>query len=140
MENLDKNLISKSNYVSPTQLLLNYFDNVGGRVEYNNLFLALDMVVNSLNKENIRTNVFFRGCRSDGNIRGVTISNELWYWVSNGFIKEVHEGDEDVDDEFKKNIFFLEFTDKAKILLSHDIIEEILKKTISSTVSIISKK
>jgi len=152
MVDLKRDLYFKSEFVNPTQLLINYLDAVGGRAEYNNLFLALSKIENFLNKKNIRTNLVFRGCRSDGNIRGETISNELWYWISNGFIKEVYERDKNYGDKAKENIIILEFTEKARNLLSHENIksqinwnlpdstEKILKDAISSAISNVFEK
>ncbi len=141
----------KGNSITPTQLLLNYLCAVGGKEEYNKLLLALDEIVVSLNKKHVRNNVVFHGCRTNGNIRGETISNELWYWISNGFIKERYENYEDIDKSIKSKLY-LEFTEKANNLLCQKNIEnqfnrnlpkklrEFLNQIIHSTISSISEK
>ena len=76
------------------QLLFNYLSLSGGSVEYNALLRDLWEITIILEKKNVHCPMVFHGCLKDGNVRGETVSNELWYWVSNGFIEPEHDGAE----------------------------------------------
>ncbi len=129
MQNSEKIEPTESININPTQLLFNYLYAVGGQTEYEKLFSDLDEIVIALKNENIKSTVVFHGCREDGNIRGQTISNELWYWISNNFIEHKH----------KREKIFLKFSDKIKPEIQQNINWNLSEKTISILNDIIAK-
>lgn len=142
MNEINDSMPSESKFINVSQLLLNYLCLVGGRQDYDKLLLALDEIVISLNKKKAIRNIVFHGCRKDGNIRGETISNELWYWISNGFINQK---------SIEENKILIEFTEKARILFCKEKLDSeinqslsnqtkmILRETINSTIDSLSK-
>lgn len=130
MQNSKKIDPTESVSINPTQLLFNYLYATGGKTEYARLFSDLDEIVIALKNEKIKSNVVFHGCRTDGNIRGETISNELWYWVSNNFIDHKHEREK----------IILEFSDKIKPEIRQHINWNLSEKTISILNDVITKK
>ncbi len=142
MNELNNSMPSENKFINASQLLLNYLCLVGGRQDYDKLLLALDEIFISLNKKKVIGNIVFHGCRKDGNIRGETISNELWYWISNGFINQK---------SVEENKILVEFTEKARILFCKEKLDSeinqslsnqtkmILRETINSTIDSLSE-
>ncbi len=142
MNELNDSMPSENKFINASQLLLNYLCLVGGRQDYDKLLLALDEIFISLNKKKAIRNIVFHGCRKDGKIRGETISNELWYWISNGFINQK---------SIEENKILIEFTEKARILFCKEKLDSeinqslsnqtkmILRETINSTIDSLSK-
>ena len=130
MQNSKKIDSSESISINPTQLLFNYLYATGGKTEYAKLFSDLDEIVIALKNEKIKSTMVFHGCRKDGNIRGETISNELWYWVSNNFIEHMHEREK----------IILKFSDKIKPEIQQRINWNLSEKTISILKDVIAKK
>ena len=142
MNELNDSMPPEDKFINPSQLLLNYLCLVGGRQDYDKLLLALEEISISLNKKKVIRNIVFHGCRKDGNIRGETISNELWYWVSNGFISQKSS---------EENKILIEFTEKATNLFCEENLDSdinqslsnqtktILRETINSTIDSMSK-
>ncbi|MHA1313359.1 MAG: hypothetical protein ACTSRB_05605 [Candidatus Helarchaeota archaeon] len=137
----DKNLNKKN--ISPTQLFINYFDSVGGNKEYNRLFSDLNLISGLLRKKNIQTNLIFRGCSQDNNIWGETISGEIWYWVSNGFIKKEFEEKKNDQKGTINKVMVLKYTDTGRGYFNKSVIDseinwnlpEQTKKTLNETIS-----
>lgn len=142
MNEINDSMPSENKFINASQLLLNYLCLVGGRQDYDKLLLALDEIFISLNKKKAIRNIVFHGCRKDGNIRGETISNELWYWISNGFINQK---------SVEENKILIEFTEKARILFCKENLDSeinqslsnqtkmILRETINSTIDSLSE-
>ncbi len=130
MQNSTKIENNESVIINPTQLLFNYLYATGGKTEYEKLFSDLDEIVIALKNEKIKSTVVFHGCRVDGNIRGETISNELWYWISNNFIEHIH----------RKEKIFLKFSEKIKPEIQQHINWNLSEKTISILNNVIAKK
>ena len=142
MNELNDSISSEDKFINPSQLLLNYLCLVGGSQDYDQLLLALNDISISLNKKKVIRNIVFHGCRKDGNLRGETISNELWYWRSNGFISQKSS---------EENKILIGFTEKAKNLFCKERLDSeinqnlsnqtktILRETIYSTIDNLSK-
>ncbi|MHA1757819.1 MAG: hypothetical protein ACTSVV_13670 [Promethearchaeota archaeon] len=136
----DKNSNKKN--ISPTQLFLNYFDSVGGNREYNRLFSDLNLISRSLRRNDIQTNLIFRGCSKDNNVWGETISGEIWYWVSNGFMKKEFEKKKNDQTGILNNVIVLKYTDVGKDYFNKNIIDseinwnlpEEIKQTLNETI------
>ena len=123
MNELNDSIQSEDKTINASQLLLNYLCLVGGSQDYDKLLLALDEISISLNKKKVIRNIVFHGCRKDGNIRGETISNELWYWRSNGFISQK------ISEEDK---ILIEFTEKAKNLFCEERLDSEINQSLSN--------
>ena len=108
--------------VTPTQLLLNYMNAVEGREDSKKLFFSMYVIANGLDKKNIHTSVFFRGCLDKKEIYSEILSNELWYWRSNELIK-------DSKDSF---INYIEYTEKGKGLFMDEKFKTKLNLNLSS--------
>jgi len=141
MNELNNSIPSEDKIINASQLLLNYLCLVGGRQDYDKLLLALEEISISLNRKKLIRIIDFNGFRKDGNIRGETISNELWYWVSNGFISQKSS---------EENKILIEFTEKGTNLFCEENLDSdinqsltnqtktILRETINSTIDSMS--
>lgn len=123
MNELNDSISSEDKFINPSQLLLNYLCLVGGSQDYDKLLLALNDISISLNKKKVIRNIVFHGCRKDGNIRGETISNELWYWRSNGFISQKSS---------EENKIIIEFTEKASVLFCEEKLNSNINQSLSN--------
>ncbi len=94
--------------ITPTQLILNYLCVVGGREDYNSLLFALKHIFLKLHKLKLMKGIEFYGCKENKSLRSNTISNELWYWISNGFISQ-----EEGLGKNKNSVIIIKFTKKA---------------------------
>ncbi len=115
--------------VIPTQVFLNYMNIAGGEEKEDKLLVCLYDIQEDLRRFNIRTDIVFRGNRKNRDLFSDTISDELWYWRSNGFIEEDEE--------------HIRFSEKGKIYFAseskiddgvnwnlNDNVKSILKETI----------
>ena len=129
MQNSKKIDLTESISINPTQLLFNYLYAAGGQTEYDKLYSDLEQIVIALKDKNIKSTAVFHGCRVDGKIRGQTISNELWYWISNKFIEHKHEREK----------IFLKFSDKIKPEVQQNINWNLSENTISILKNVMAK-
>ena len=90
---MENNNIKEFITINPTQLLFNYLYVSGGKTEYNRILRDLLEIAIALKNENIKSTAVFHGCRKDGNVRGKTVDDELWYWISNEFIQREYDNE-----------------------------------------------